>query len=497
MSTNQYFEQGDGSLFVQPQGPNTVEYYLGCHDVGDIPIPMGDVTEVLCPDPAQIGRYQRVMMMQGVPGRVTTSISTYLSRSADYLEAVKCLAALYIQKNECGRRDMFTARDWGVRLENFAVTQKTISNLAHRTDRNPSGLAFDLSADTAQIYYNLLNSARAIAETEPLTTIINLNEDQCAGSCGPAMNRGKNLLATDDSAVGPALAAPWWSTNYGVTWAASAANPFAAGYHTRGACSFPVSRTVTRVLVGRGTTIPASPIGIAYTDDSGATWTTVTPGVTNAEFVPFGGGLWALDWQHIWVTGNLGNVYFSSDGGLTWATQYAAGAFILNCVRFIDKDLGLVVGSANTIARTVDGGAHWTAVAGPAAMAAVAANGCWIHDDNTFWVLYAGGQLYYTTDTGATWTQRAGLPVTMAVGCDIKFLNRYDGFVGGRCTVGGNPFGVILRTIDGGQNWEAMRSAQLAGATNGIQSVCPIDTNHCYGVGTLIGAAPVIMDIAQ
>ena len=34
---------GEGAIWVQPDGPNTELMYLGCHELGDIEEPLGDV----------------------------------------------------------------------------------------------------------------------------------------------------------------------------------------------------------------------------------------------------------------------------------------------------------------------------------------------------------------------------------------------------------------------------------------------------------------------
>ena len=43
------FTAAMGAVWVQPDGPNTEVLYLGCHDVGDIVQPQGDVATRFCP----------------------------------------------------------------------------------------------------------------------------------------------------------------------------------------------------------------------------------------------------------------------------------------------------------------------------------------------------------------------------------------------------------------------------------------------------------------
>jgi len=47
-----HFLAGNGSLWIQPDGPNTQPQFLGCHKLGDVEQAQGDVTLLYCKDPA-------------------------------------------------------------------------------------------------------------------------------------------------------------------------------------------------------------------------------------------------------------------------------------------------------------------------------------------------------------------------------------------------------------------------------------------------------------
>jgi photosystem II stability/assembly factor-like uncharacterized protein len=147
---------------------------------------------------------------------------------------------------------------------------------------------------------------------------------------------------------------------------------------------------------------------------------------------------------------------------VTWTAQESGsintGAW--NGVHFADALVGVVVGAANKIAKTYDGGTSWSEVTGPSAQAGVAANVVRVLDRNRWWVGYANGKLYYTIDAGVNWTQRTFTGSGVGQVRDIRFRNELQGFM---LTNNASPVGVIHMTIDGGYTWEALTTPTNAG----------------------------------
>jgi photosystem II stability/assembly factor-like uncharacterized protein len=68
----------------------------------------------------------------------------------------------------------------------------------------------------------------------------------------------------------------------------------------------------------------------------------------------------------------------------------------------------------------------------------------------TEWFIgYNDGKLYYTIDSGTTWTQKT-TPGSLDFIDDIKFSTRSVGYLAGRDS---GTTARILRTINGGQTW--------------------------------------------
>lgn len=128
-----------------------------------------------------------------------------------------------------------------------------------------------------------------------------------------------------------------------------------------------------------------------------------------------------------------------------------------------------VIGERGILLRSTDNGASWQQLRLPTRlmMTSIAAA------DGELWVAGHGGQILRSSDQGETWTRQrvdlwtpealdldAGAPIL-----DLVFLDARRGFAVG-------AFGLLLRTVDGGQNWESValpapaeRAAPVAGAS--------------------------------
>lgn len=163
---------------------------------------------------------------------------------------------------------------------------------------------------------------------------------------------------------------------------------------------------------------------------------------------------------HGWAAG-AGRILATSDGGRTWARQYA-GPAVLGQLDFTSTADGWAVG-AGALLRTTNGGASWTAVSEPRL------NGHCLSVSSVHFVspvlgyaIAGGGQLLRTTDGGGSWQPVPGAPAGAQAAC---FSSAQDGYLG--------VPGRIWRTVDAGATWspaftEPPASAgQQAGRTEG------------------------------
>jgi len=493
--TGDYFVGPQGTIFIQPDGPNTKPEWLGCHDLGDIAAPGGDITRRHCVD--KDGNFVPKIRAQGPSGEITTSITTYSPKTADWLELQgNCRMPLYIHQSECGPRDLFAAYERGQLLAWAIITSEGETGLVVRETADAAEMSFDVSAKYREKYWKLLLTALVTAEAAAANDIVVSNSHRCYGGCGGALDKCTTLFNCND-AVALAIANVDVSVDGGTTWA-SVVGPFVADENIISGVAFPISETVDRWIVVRSADAGVNPLEVAYSDDHGANWNLVVVGAVASEEAVWGGAMFAIDARHIWLGTGDNNIYFSSDAGLTWALQDTLTSPI-NMIHFIDEHYGLAVGDANDIEYTEDGGVHWAAVVGPSAGDNLMC--CAVIDQDHWWVGNVDGELWYTVDQGANWVQRffdlpPGVVVITAMGLnDMDWIDEFCGHFVLRCTIGGTDYGLIYRTVNGGFSWEYQQSAAFDGAET-YNAVLACDYNKAYTVGGLIGAVTGIDTVA-
>lgn len=192
-----------------------------------------------------------------------------------------------------------------------------------------------------------------------------------------------------------------------------------------------------------------------WTDSLGVEWTEITPAAEHGT--------------------TLGGAFFSADGK-GWVVQSGAD------------------GTALTVARTADEGAHWSyaAVASPFNEVAVYSGTAhpYFVDSQHGWItlsLQSGsafrrGLLLRTVDGGVHWTQMPAPPV----GADLIFTDAMHGWTGP------GPNGTeLFQTLDGGETWHAstlpVPSTELAQVNSSITLPTFTDSAHATLLRTYVG----------
>lgn len=502
IASNEYFDEFQGVIWVQPNGPNTEPIPVLCATVDGLDQPLGDVTRRFCRNGS--GGVTTVKTSQATPSSITGDVVQWKSKRRTTLQKMAatrvkggiCPGAMYIHHGTCGRDDVFLNFIQTQPVYDMILTNKSSGNMARgQREENDSpemvSQTFSMSGDpfSPDIYSELLNSFLAcIAEDEPFRALAICSETICnTGACGAWASRCDEVHVGADAAA-VAVADGYVATNDVSSCAAWAAQPFLADEHISALACFQINTDTERLIAARGSTDAGNPAEISYSDDNGATWTAVDVGSTNGEFCEHSQALFALDHRHIWLATNLANVYFSGDGGLTWADQNAptpSASEGLFGIHFIDEDYGMAVGGFRTtptglFIQTTDGGEHWNLMAAEPKIE----RGNWVQvlDGNRAWVGLDDGTVFYTLNWGTTWTERT-MPQTLVNTGVGQFINAYIGAIAGYRTGAGNGVPVVYLTFDGGYSWEQFNPTELGEFTNavahfGINDMLFCDPNH-------------------
>jgi photosystem II stability/assembly factor-like uncharacterized protein len=182
------------------------------------------------------------------------------------------------------------------------------------------------------------------------------------------------------------------------------------------------------------------------TVDSGATWTAQSSPSGSADY----NQLFFLDSLYGWaVAGNsfsTGAAVRTQNGGASWTTVSLPVTRPMEGAFFFDTSRGFLVGWSGTILKTTNGGQTWTNV-GDSSFGTLMD----VHfmDPARGWIT-GNHKILMTRDSGATWQvfHEEGLYMThsyftdTATGYAVSYSNS-------------TPFsGYILKTMDGGRNWQ-------------------------------------------
>jgi len=455
MADNTPVYAGGWAVFAQPGGPGTLPIYLGCHDLDDIEKDEGDITLTRCPDPERINRWVVTGSYRGEPGPATTTITAVVTRTKDVLAEIAlkgCGVPIYVAQAGCGKRNLFTNWESQVyALYPSTITSRGLSNVGKKdqADQGESMRPFGISADELFEFYRPTLGRQAVTETTAIRDIVFCNDAQCAGDCGEEKDACEDgAFVTEAIAGSPSGRADVWFRTGGGAWTVAAADPFATSEDIASVVCVQVDSETTRYIVARGTTDVGNPAEIAYTDNGGTTWTLVNVGTTNGQFALGPDSLFALDYNHIWLVTSTGGIYFSENGGATWASQGSGVVTNLWAIDMVNESVGYVVGASDVVLKTTDGGESWTAT--------TATGGADINQTvdalsrDVVWVGTSGGDAWRSDDGGDSWEARYSGGGSVP---DIQFENDLEGWLIHNTAA---PVGTLLRTVNGGFNWETV-----------------------------------------
>ena len=100
---------------------------------------------------------------------------------------------------------------------------------------------------------------------------------------------------------------------------------------------------------------------IYRTNDGGQTWNSIGQNITTQQVKAR--GIYAWDSLNVIVCANFGEVYKSTDAGLTWNVYITGNSVDLTQIKFIDANTGFTCGGSSALRMTSNGGVNWTALA--------------------------------------------------------------------------------------------------------------------------------------
>jgi len=218
---------------------------------------------------------------------------------------------------------------------------------------------------------------------------------------------------------------------------------------------------------------------IMHSSDGGTTWKTqrsnVSSDICSIGFVDSNTG---------WAVGKEGTILSTKDGGETWSMQKSPTNNHLFSVYFFDKNNGWAAGSFASVVHTIDGGATWVDQHQEVRKPLDAQlkkektvlvlkpqdptfNAIHAVDPDHVWIVGEYGTILYSSNGGDSWQMQECRDIYPVVSekewispvpslYSVYFTNENNGWAVGMD-------GIVLRTMNGGKNWEKLSSPLAEG----------------------------------
>lgn len=430
------------------------------------------------------GTFENVGITRAAPGLPQLTVESRLGvTKSNWLELGRrgCPVALHVHVGECENPEDFNGGwKWKRVIEGAELANYSTGDLQ----------AFDESGDTPTtetLPFSGLNiydisqiraSEQASAAVTDEVVGIRVADAIACGACGaPSDGCSVVVAVVSDTSGSPGLPAEvLYTQDGGVTWASSAINSMDLADSPTDIIQIGDNVIVLDVTSSslHHTTLAALLAGTAL-------WTEVTTGFDPAGFPE---AISSAAATASWIAGQAGRIYFTSDPTSS-VTEQADGTLTasdLKAIHALDRNNVLAGGDAGALLSTNNGGAIWTLITPPAVFAIEAV---WMRSATEWYIGGAGGNLWYTRDSGITWTQKA-FPGSGDLGTvwDIEFATELVGYM----SYAADNAGLILRTTDGGNSWyvlpeEAGNTIPANDRINRITTCGYEDVNVVYGGG--------------
>lgn len=445
--------------------------------------PQGDITPIRIPDPDNYEQFLVVDQIRGQQGLPTLGLQFRMSRElSDVLQLVRegCAFDVQIHMGACKNPSDFN-NGWEkiLVIEGAQITSYDTDELG-ALDSDQNVIVNETVSVTGLDMYEikpLLASELAAAEIVQEVIDVAICDSQTCGECGIQSDGCQKIFAITLSAGGsPGLPAEiLYSENGGGTFGDTNVTTLGANEDPNAlAC---VGSNLA-VVSEDDEALHYAPVADIL--DGAETWTRVTTG-----FVATKGpkDIFSLGRSFTWIAAEGGYVYFASDitAGVEVQTAGSVTTQDLNKIHGYDINNLVIVGNSNAVLLTQNGGTVWALITGPAV--GVALNAVWMLSKTEWLVGTAGGALYYTRDSGDTWTLKAFPGSGSGVVYDIVFSTPTVGYLAHTTAAG---VGRILRTIDGGNTWYVLPESIAAMPDNDritALAACEDDPNVVYGAG--------------
>jgi photosystem II stability/assembly factor-like uncharacterized protein len=458
--------------------------------------PFGESTKITAPDPNSFGRDIQIGTVEGAEERATLGIGVRSTAQASTILGwgnKGCRVDVFALIGKCGNPQDFTegGEKW-IYFPDGKISKHAYENLGAygRDENNPMNETVDMTSRTYwEFLYMGQEQVGSVYTTRRIYTVDVYTGNECE-ACPDPCDRVLATMAGLGATPGtkPVLL---YSDDGGETYESDTITTLHSNEEI----------TDGEVVGGDIVYISNTSCSIHWTDiellyDNSNTWSEVVSGFVAAKCP---NAISAADPRHIWIVGDGGYVYFSSNhkSGVSVQDAGVVTTQNLQAVHAYDRENVLAVGNSNAVLYTKNGGISWQSVTGPAV--GVNLGACWMWDETTWFVGEGAGgtgKLWLTTNRGNTWSE-VPIPANYVRIYKIVFVSEAEGFL--LATDGSQTW--VLRTITAGAEWVVLPQGKKAVAVDNTYltdlAVCSEYGNTAFAGGLAPdGSAGIIVKMA-
>lgn len=481
MSVPTIIKSGDSRVWIIENGasPSDEPQYMGIMKTGDPSWGFGDVTPIKVPDPNRRNSFVEADNIRGATERVTSSVMGRYPRAISTLLRLarkQCSLDIQIAFGRCTNpQDYLNGWEKLVIMRDVQITAYSGENWGALNDdeQNPSNENADISAEDMYEVVDLSWKEHASSSVvREVTAIAVCDQAGCGDECADSSDGCQKVFATmiGTGATPGTKPTLLYTEDGGATWGTTSIDTLFSTETPTG-----IECVGANVVVVSDDSDSLHYANIADILDGVETWYETFDGfvIGNDPIA-----IYSVDAMHTWMVGENGYIYFTSDPAISVTVQSdgAISAKNLVDVHFVDTDYGICVGATNTLDYTEDG-TVWNNMVGPEP--GVDLRCCWMLTRDKWLIGSSSGNLWYTSDGGGSWTNKAPSEITDIY--DIKFVDSVVGYMA--AVVGAN--GYIYRTTNGGYSWYRVPKTGTGITANdriNMVAVCD-DANVVWGGG--------------
>jgi hypothetical protein len=428
---------------------HTPEYYSSLKMSG-VSQAFGDVTKIEIPDPNNFGKFIEVDRIRGAVERATFSlIGRYAAAIKSRLIELAnqgCAADVQLNMGECtdpSNANVFTKK---LINEDCLTTNHSTDDLG-ALESGEAAQINETSEMSATTYYEVLPLSYVARADNVVTTQVNdvvLVDSASCGSCATESDGCQLYFAVTEKAGGSAGTMPdiLWTPNGGATWYAQDIDTLTTAQDADS-----VAGVGDYVVAVSGDVIGLNYALIQdFKDGIDAAFTQVTTGFVATKFPKH---IFSIG-RKAFIVGIGGYVYFTEDptAGVTVLDAGAATISTLNFVHAFDENHAVAVGNNGVVIFTTNRTSWGVAPTSPVGFGGTLTS-VFMKSATEWWVTSLAGGVYYTLNSGKSWTQKT-MPGTtptemdhiIGAGSSIMYAS---GIVASH--------GRIYRSFDGGYSW--------------------------------------------